>query len=1102
VTTYLELGPDGVLSAMGQDCVEDSTLVPVLRKDRDEAQTVVTALAELHVRGSVVDWAAYFAGTGARRVDLPTYAFQHEHFWLASSFSGAADARALGQNAGEHPLLGAKVVVAQADEYLFTGRLSVESHPWLGDHMVMGSVLLPGTAFVDLALHVGEQVGCGLLSDLTLEAPLVLPEHGAVAVQLTLGAAEDDGSRAIAVHGRPAEDADAKWTRHAAGTLSAVGVPAGEPLEEWPPRAAVALDATGLYENLAEVGFGYGPTFQGLRAAWRRGDELFAEVALPEGTDAAGFGVHPALLDSALHTMGLAAGEGEGTAGEARLPFAWSGVSVSAVGATLLRVRITSVGSGVSLVLADSTGAPVASVESLALRAISPDQLTAAADTGTRDALFQVDWISHEVAEERVEARWAALGDSIGVPRLRYADLAAFTAAADSGESVPGVVAVSFAEPGSAPGDVVSSTHEVAARALGLVQGWLADERFADARLVVVTSGAVACDGQEAPDPVQAAVWGLVRTAQSENPGRLVLADVDGAEASWAVLSAAVASDEPQVAVRGGAVFVPRLVRTAVGSGEVIEPDGVGTVLVTGASGALGGLVARHLVVERGVRHLLLVSRRGADAPGAADLVAELEELGAQASFVACDVADRTSLGEVLDGIAPEHPLTGVVHTAGVLDDGVVSSLTPERLAAVMRPKVDAAWNLHELTLGMDLSMFTLFSSAAGVFGGAGQANYAAANAFLDALAEVRRAEGLAGQSLAWGPWAESGMLGRLDDTDTQRMARSGVPPLSVDEGLALFDAAAGLDRAAVVPVRLDLAVWRKRAVAEGVPQLFRALVRVPGRRTAKSGESESGFAARLKALGQDERIRFVDGLVRTQVAAVLGYASSEAIKSRHAFKELGFDSLTAVELRNRLNAATGLRLPATLVFDYPTPAVLADFLLDEARGVEPEGAVVAGAAAFADDEPIAIVGMSCRYPGGVTAPEDLWRLVSMAGEGISGFPTDRGWSLDGMYESDAGREGKSRTIEGGFLYDAGQFDPGFFGISPREALAMDPQQRLLLETSWEAVERAGIDPDSLRGSRTGVFAGLMYHDYAARLGSVPQDVGAFLGTGNSGSVA
>ncbi|MFC9948913.1 SDR family NAD(P)-dependent oxidoreductase, partial [Streptomyces pratensis] len=1113
VTVFLELGPDGVLSAMGQDCIEESAesaFVPVLRKDRDEARTLVIALAELHVRGSAVDWVAYFAGTGARRIDLPTYAFQHEHYWLASSFSGAADARALGQSAGEHPLLGAKVVVAQADEYLFTGRLSVESHPWLGDHMVMGSVLLPGTAFVDLALHVGEQVGLDLLSDLTLEAPLVLPDHGAVAVQLTLGAAEDDGSRAIAVHGRTAEDADAKWTRHASGTLSAGGVPTGEPLEEWPPHDAVALDAEGLYENLAEIGFGYGPTFQGLRAAWRRGDDVFAEVALPEGTDAAGFGVHPALLDAALHTMGLAAGDGGDTAGEARLPFAWSGVSVSAVGATVLRVRITTAGSGISLALADSAGAPVAFVESLALREISPDQLTAAADAATRDALFQVDWTGHDVEEERVEARWAALGDAIGVPGLRYADLTALTAAADAGESLPGVVAVSFAESESEPEsgsgsgavDVVSRTHEVAGRALGLLQEWSADERFADTRLVVVTSGAVACETGAAPDPVQAAVWGLVRTAQSENPDRFVLADVDGAEASWAGLSAVVASGEPQVAVRGGAAFVPRLVRVSAGTGGGVPEVGAGTVLVTGASGALGGLVARHLVVERGVRDLLLVSRRGADAPGAADLVAELEELGARARFVACDVADRAALAGVLAGIAPESALSGVVHTAGVLDDGVVSSLTQERLAAVLRPKVDAAWHLHELTRGMDLSMFTLFSSAAGVFGGAGQANYAAANAFLDALAEVRRAEGLAGQSLAWGPWAESGMLGRLDDADTQRMARSGVPPLSVDEGLALLDAAAGLDRAAVVPVRLDLPVWRKRAAAEGVPPLFRALVRVPGRRTAKSGESESGFAARLKGLAEEERTRLVDGLVRTQVAAVLGYASSESIKSRHAFKELGFDSLTAVELRNRLNAATGLRLPATLVFDYPTPAVLAEFLLDEARGTEPEAAAIKGVAGFADDEPIAIVGMSCRYPGGVTAPEDLWRLVSMAGEGISGFPTDRGWSLDGMYESDAGREGKSRTIEGGFLYDAGQFDPGFFGISPREALAMDPQQRLLLETSWEAIERAGIDPDSLRGTRTGVFAGLMYHDYAARLGSVPQDVGAFLGTGNSGSVA
>ncbi|WP_190055090.1 type I polyketide synthase, partial [Streptomyces lomondensis] len=1130
VTAFLELGPDGVLSAMAQDCVTgEITFVPALRKNREEPESLLTALAELHVHGKAVDWPAYFAGAGARRVDLPTYAFQHEQFWLVSSPVGLSDARALGQSAGEHPLLGAKVVPAQGDEFLFTSRLSVDSHAWLADHVVMGSVLLPGTAFVDMALHVGEAVGCGVLGDLTLQAPLVLPEHGAVAVQVAVGAVESDGSRALTVHSRPAEDADADWTQHAVGTLLAGPVAAGEALEQWPPRDAVAVEVTGLYDDLAELGLGYGPVFQGLRAAWRNGDDVYAEVALPEGVDATGFGVHPALLDAALHALGLpGGGDADAEAGAAGLPFAWGGVSVSAVGATVLRVRISPAGSGVSLTVADGAGAPVAHVDSLALRAVSQEQVAAAGHSATRDALFQVDWVGHAVTEERVEARWAVLGDAVAVPGVRYADVEALAAALGAGESVPGVVAVSFAGAGTGAGavdgigdagDVVARTHEVARRALELVRGWLADEQFGQSRLVVVTRGAVACGEAEVPDPVQAAVWGLLRTAQTENPDRFVLADLDpavaeglsadltvdldGDAASRAVLPAAVASGEPQVAIRCGEVFVPRLIRAVVaGERPVDDLGGQGTVLVTGASGALGGLVARHLVTERGVRHLLLLSRRGEQAPGAAELVAELEGLGAGVRVVACDVADREALAAVLADVPVEHPLVGVVHTAGVLDDGVLSSLTPERLDAVLRPKVDAAWYLHELTRGLDLSLFVLFSSAAGVFGGAGQANYAAANAFLDALAEARRGEGLAGQSLAWGPWAESGMLGRLDDADTQRMARSGVPPLSAEQGLELFDAAEGAGRAALVPVRLDLPVWRKRAATEGVPHLFRGLVRVPGRRAATSGESGSGFAVRLSGLSPDERIRFVDGLVRGQVAAVLGYGSGEAIKSRSAFKELGFDSLTAVELRNRLNTATGLRLPATLVFDYPTPGELAEFLVAEALGAQPEAAATAPVPRLADDEPIAIVGMACRYPGGVTDPEGLWQLVATAGEGIAGFPTDRGWNLDGLYEPDADREGKSRTIEGGFLYEAGKFDPAFFGISPREALAMDPQQRLLLETSWEAVERAGIDPASLRGSRTGVFAGLMYHDYAARLGSVPDGVEAFIGTGNSGSVA
>ncbi|MBM7443115.1 acyl transferase domain-containing protein/acyl carrier protein/NADP-dependent 3-hydroxy acid dehydrogenase YdfG, partial [Streptomyces sp. HB132] len=909
VTSYLELGPDGVLSAMGQDCVEDSVFVPVLRKERDEATTLVTALAELHVRGSAVDWAAYFAGTGARRVDLPTYAFQHEHYWLADSMVRPVDASGLGQSSVAHPLLGAAVPLAGGESTVFTGLLSPGRYPWLADHAVMGSVLLPATAFVDLALHAASYVECDLIEELTLEAPLVLSEHADTQLQLVVGAADGEGRRVVTVHARPAanSDVDGEWTRHAVGTL-ATGTMPGESLEEWPPQGAVGLDVAGFYEELLGLGLGYGPVFRGLRAAWRRGDDLFAEVVLPEGVDVEGFGLHPALLDAALHGLGLAGGGGE----SAQLPFAWSGVSLHAVGASVLRVRIAPAGSGVSLVLADVAGAPVASVDSLVLRPVSADQVRAAGSAS--DALFRLEW-----SKLRLDVHGTDNALKVG----SFADW-----------SASGVLdAVSFADCGPGPGDVVNRTHDIAGQVLRLVQEWLAQERLADERLVVVTSGAMFC---KSPDPAQAAVWGLVRAAETENPGRFVLVDVEGVDES--VLSAVVASGEPQVAVRGGEVFVPRLARVSAGvGGGAPGVDSVGTVLVTGASGVLGGLVARHLVVERGVRHLLLVSRRGGDAPGAAGLVAELEGLGARARFVACDVADRAALAEVLDGVASEHPLTGVVHTAGVLDDGVVSSLTSERLAAVLRPKVDAAWHLHELTRGMGLSMFTLFSSAAGVFGGAGQANYAAANAFLDALAEVRRAEGLAGLSLAWGLWAQaSEMTGQLGAEDLRRMARGGLLPLSSAQGLELLDTAEALaDESVLVPVPLDFAVLRKNALTDEVPTVLRSLVRKPARRLGAEGRTAASggahlYAERMRAVPAAERERLVLQLVCDQVADVLGHASGASIKPHDAFTELGFDSLTAVDLRNRLNTATGLRLPATLVFDHPTPGALSEHILTE----------------------------------------------------------------------------------------------------------------------------------------------------------------------------
>ncbi|MDT0310199.1 SDR family NAD(P)-dependent oxidoreductase [Streptomyces sp. DSM 44917] len=1309
-TRFLELGPGGVLTALAE-AAHDGTgpgplAVPALRgPGQPEERAFLAAMATLHAHGTPVDLTRALApaAPGQPRVDLPTYPFQRRRYWLDAPRPAGGPERAGLRPAG-HPLLGAATALPDGEGALLTGRLSLADQPWLGEHRVGGAVLVPGTALLDLALRAageaGEAGGAGedlAVEELVLGTPLALPETGARQLRITAGPADAAGRRALRVDSRAeAEDGAASWTRHATGSLAppslappgpkdagaapgrepaprsagvgpvttgrpavesdpghgaeeaGAGVRASSPSGQdtvWPPAGAEAVPLKGGYERLAALGFGYGPLFRGLRAAWRRGEELFAEVALPEATDVAGFGVHPALLDAALHATGL--GGLLPDTGQGRVPFSFSGAALHATGATSLRVRLASEGpDALSLLATGPDGRPVARIERLVLR---PAPAPVSADPAA-EALFRVAW---------TRVRPAAPG---GGPLPAFPGVAELIAALDAGTPAPDAAVLALPPGGDDP-------HAATAHALGLLHAWLREERLAATRLVLTTRGAVAArPGEASTDLGHAAVWGLVRSAQSEHPGRFVLADLDGRPGSEEALAAALASGEPQLAVREGVLLAPRLarpaeddlptpppgaaawrltaggdgtldslaltesdaatrtltegqVRVAVraaglnfrdalialgmypgeatlgseGAGLVLEtgpgvtglrpgdrvfgmmaetfgpvaladhrmlapvppgwtwaqaaatpiafltahyalvdlaglragetllvhaasggvgmaatqlarhlgaevygtaspakwpvlhaqglgperlassrdlgfeerlreatggrgvdvvlnslagdfadaslrlttrqggrflemgktdvrdpervaaehpgvayrafdtveagPDRIGamlrelsalfaggaltplpvtcwdirqarqalrhlsqarhtgklaltlpappelggTVLITGGTGALGAHVARHLASEHGARRLLLASRGGPDAPGAEQLARELEESGAHVTLARCDVADPGALAALLDSIPGEHPLTAVIHAAGALDDGLVTGLTPDRLAAVLGPKAEAAGHLDRLTRAADLRAFVLFSSVAATLGGAGQGNYAAANAALDALAQRRRAEGLPATSIAWGPWAEGGMAGELAERDRLRLERSGLAALAPGEGLALFDAARTGPEAAPVAVRFASRAGAQTPPSDQLPPLLRDLARAatpagppppaaPGRPGPphSAGSGEADLLRRLEGLPAADRDRVLLDLVRTHVAAVIGLAGAHEVEAGREFKALGFDSLTSVELRNRLAAATGRRLPATLIFDHPTPAALAARLRED----------------------------------------------------------------------------------------------------------------------------------------------------------------------------
>ncbi|WP_337661984.1 SDR family NAD(P)-dependent oxidoreductase [Actinoalloteichus sp. AHMU CJ021] len=957
VDKFLEIGPGGVLTAMVQDCLGpegDVTAAPVLRRDRSEPETLVGGVARMHVRGAAVDWAALFP-RGGPVVDLPTYAFQRTRFWLDPAVP-AGDPTGAGLRAAGHPLLGAAVPVPSTGGVVCTGVLSVRRHPWLAEHRVGGSVVVPGTALVDLALRAGEEAGCELLDELVIESPLVLTDEEELHIQVAVGEpGGEDGRRPVHLHSQPP---GGDWTRHFTGVLGGPSAAPGHVAESWPPPDAHPAPVDAFYSRMEEAGYAYGPSFRGLRAVWTRGTEVLAEVALPGGDGAApsaeGFGVHPALLDAALHAASFGALV---TAPEEQtlVPFAWRGVRAHTTGAEVLRVRVARTGpDSISLEAVDVTGAPVVSVDAVAFRPLPTERLLGSG-AGV-DTLFEVTWRPVPV------------------------------------EPDPTAHAIVWADLTGADASDPAGARGLTTRALSVLREWLDNAPPEGPPLVVLTRGAAAL-GEETPVPAAAAVWGLVRTAQLEHPNRFVLVDVDEEDATSHALPAAVATGEEQLALRAGRAFVPRLTRaTTTGQGQAWSSPPGGTVLVTGGTGSLGGTIARRLVTDHGARHLLLVSRRGPSAEGVDALVADLTAHGAAVQVVACDVADRDALAAVLAAVPDDHPVTAVVHAAGALDDGVLTALTPDQIDAVFRPKVDAAWHLHELTREMDLTAFVLCSSASGTLGSGGQAGYAAANGFLDGLAAWRAAAGLPATSLAWGLLAGAGMIGDLASADRLRGARGGMLVLGQDEAADLFGVALAGPRPVLVPARLDLA-----ELAE-VPPLLRDLVRRPRSTARRNGTSSGARPRSFDAMSPADRAEALVDLVRSESAVVLGHDQTDAIEADQAFSDLGFDSLTAIELRNRLVRATTVQLPATLVFDYPTPAALAHHVWERLGPAEQDRSST-GMSVLTDldrlAESLLAVEAGTELHGQVGARLEAitasWRATAAA----AGDPTDLGEATD-----------------------------------------------------------------------------------------------------------
>ncbi|MRH93592.1 SDR family NAD(P)-dependent oxidoreductase [Nocardia sp. SYP-A9097] len=922
--TFVEMSPHPVLAGPTQDILDAHTapaaVLTSLRRGHGTRGELLAAFARAHLAGLALDWPGILSAPDAALPALPTYPFERQDYWLRTPESaGAADD--LGLTGTDHRLLGAAIELPDGAGDLFTGRISLRGNDWLADHAMAGTPLLPGTAFLDIAWHIAHELGFDQVDELDIQAPLTFAGGGARDLRVHVAAAIA-ACREFSIDSRPATGGPGGWTRHATGALSGTAAASPAALPAWPPVGAAAVESEDWYERMSAAGVEYGPAFRGLRAVWRDAEVLYAEVELSDEVEVTGYGLHPALLDAALHAAALG-----GDAGDLALPFSWCDARLYAVRARTARVRVHRIdATSVAVDLFDAAGVALARIGKLTVRPTTAERLRGG---GHPRSLYHVEW-----TPDPVEPVPAAIGGTVlvlgaevtgaeGLPC--FAEWSALSAAMATGD-VPAII---VHQPDCSGSDPLTATHTATAALLRVIQAVLADPHRDDTRLVVLTHAAHVIEpGDAVSDPVAAALWGLLRTAIGEHPDRFTVIDTDRTPASAAALMSAVATGGPEITLRQGRIRLPRLIRTEH-SATPIRLDPQGTILITGGTGTLAAPLARHLVTFYGARRLLLVSRRGPEAPGAARLRAELVALGATVTVTACDVADPTRLAELLAAVPAAHPLTAVFHMAGSTHDAALTALTPDQLHSVLRDKADSAWNLHRATRDLDLAAFVLYSSLTGTLGNPGQANYGAANSFLDALAHRRRMDGQPAISIAWGLWGLT--TGTLDATQERRILRNGVRPADTEAALGQLDVALAQQLPVVVAAEIDTVTLADAAAAPG---LLRTLL-PRARRTAAAPAAESAEPEDLLAghTAAEQYVLILD-LVCARVAAVLGHDSAAAVDPDRNFSTLGFDSLTAVELRTRLRTATGLRLPATLVFDHPTPAALAAHVLDRLTGM------------------------------------------------------------------------------------------------------------------------------------------------------------------------